>query len=660
MSDLFHFANDKSSKSNNTYTAQDIEILEGLEPVRKRPGMYIGGTDEEAMHHLVSEVVDNAMDEAVAGFADSITIIMHANYHVTISDNGRGIPIDEHPKSPGKSALEVILTTLHSGGKFNSNAYQTAGGLHGVGISVVNALSDYLEIKVYKQGKVYSQKYSRGIPCAPLFCQNGQKNAKGTQVTFHPDPQIFGQDVVFKAYKIYEFAKSKAYLYKGVKIKWQCAPELLTKSVPLEDTIYFPGGLNDYLNSKINIDQIIGSGIFSSEMLLDQDITRLEWSCVWTDEQVFVQSYCNTIATPLGGTHEQGFKSGLLRSIKDYGDMTGNKKSALITLEDLLTSTCIVLSVFIKNPEFQGQTKEKLVSRGISKNIENIIKDHADHWLSNNKLAANQILEHIIDIAEFRISRKNEKSVLRKSVVQKLKLPGKLADCTREKSEGTELFIVEGDSAGGSAKQARNRETQAILPLRGKILNVANSTAEKIAQNQELRDLLIALSCGSMNNYEEKNLRYEKIIIMTDADVDGAHIASLLMTFFYLHMPKLISNGHLYIAKPPLYRLTQGLKTQYAIDDQHKEDIIKKLSKSSRAKIDIGRFKGLGEMTSAQLKETTMDPRNRLLYRVNVENIENTNNIVENLMGKKAEKRFLSIQDQFISKINEIKNNLDI
>ncbi|MGI4776103.1 MAG: DNA topoisomerase IV subunit B [Janthinobacterium lividum] len=660
MLDLFHFINNKKPKSNDTYTAQDIEILEGLEPVRKRPSMYIGGTDEAAMHHLVSEILDNAMDEAVAGFANLITVELHANHHITISDNGRGIPIDEHPKFPGKSALEVILTTLHSGGKFNSNVYQTAGGLHGVGISVVNALSDYLEINVYKQGKIYSQKYSRGLPCSQLFCQEGQKNAKGTRVSFHPDPEIFGENISFKSSQIYELAKSKAHLYKGVKIKWQCAPELLTKSVPSEDIIHFPGGLSDYLNSRIGKNQIIGSEIFSNSVLLNQENIKLEWASIWYEEQGFVQSYCNTIPTPLGGTHEQGFKSGLLRSLKAYGEMVNSKRASLITIEDVLASACIVLSVFIRDPEFQGQTKEKLVSRRISKNIENVIKDHTDHWLSNNKSAANQILEYIINIAEFRINRKNEKTVSRKSAVQKLKLPGKLADCTRASSKGTELFIVEGDSAGGSAKQARNRDTQAVLPLRGKILNVANSTSEKIAQNQELKDLQIALSCGSMQCYDEKNLRYEKIIIMTDADVDGAHIASLLMTFFYLHMPELILGGHLYIAKPPLYRLTQGTKTYYAADDKHKAAIIKKVTKESRAKIEIGRFKGLGEMTSAQLKETTMDPKNRSLFKVSIENIEGTSNIVENLMGKKAEKRFLFIQDQFLNKMNEIRENLDI
>lgn len=661
MSDLFSFNNDKKSKVKDSYTAQDIEVLEGLEPVRKRPGMYIGGTDEVAMQHLVSEILDNSMDEAVAGFADSITIKMHANHSITISDNGRGIPIDEHPKFPGKSALEVIFTTLHSGGKFSDKVYQTAGGLHGVGISVVNALSDHLEVKVYKYGKLFKQKYSKGMVQGELEVSEAQKKLKGTSITFHPDPEIFGNELFFKPAKIFELAKSKAYLYRGVKIEWECADELLSKStVPAHATIQFPGGLGDYLNSKIKPEQLIGKEIFAGQINVPQEQIKLEWGVGWHDKDGFVQSYCNTIPTPLGGTHEQGFRAALLRGFKVYGEMTNNKKAAIITIEDILETACIVLSIFIKNPQFQGQTKEKLVSNGISKTVENIIKDHFDHWLSNNKVAASQILDYIINNAELRINRRNEKNISRKNAVQKLKLPGKLADCTRTNAQGTELFIVEGDSAGGSAKQARNRETQAVLPLRGKILNVANATMEKITQNQEIRDLEIALSCGSLKNYARENLRYEKIIIMTDADVDGAHIASLLMTFFYLRMPDLIADGHLYLARPPLYRLTQGTKTYYASDDEQKAIMTRKLSKESKAKIELGRFKGLGEMTAVQLKETTMDPKGRLLYKVHMEDIEDTNNIVEDLMGKKPEKRFQFIQSQALTKMNEIINNLDI
>ncbi|WP_341761594.1 DNA topoisomerase IV subunit B [Candidatus Tisiphia endosymbiont of Thecophora atra] len=660
MSDLFSF-NDKKPKINNSYTAKDIEVLEGLEPVRKRPGMYIGGTDENAMHHLVSEVLDNAMDEAVAGFANIITIKMHVDNSITISDNGRGIPVDNHPKFPEKSALEVILTQLHSGGKFSNNVYQTAGGLHGVGISVVNALSDYLEVKVYKQGKLFKQSYSKGHKLNDLESEDVAKKLKGTSINFHPDLEIFGEKSCFSPKKIYELAKSKAYLYKGVTIEWQC--EIETKSdVPTTALIHFPNGLKDYLISKINHDDLVSGEIFCGNIDWDQDHVKVEWAIAWhkNEYQPFIQSYCNTIPTPLGGTHEQGLRNALFRGLKIYGEMIGNKKTTLLTIEDILETSSIVLSIFIQDPIFQGQTKEKLVSLGVNKIVENIIKDHFDHWLSSNKVAANQLLDHIVNIAEFRINKRNEKNTLRKTATQKLRLPGKLADCTRTSPNGTELFLVEGDSAGGSAKQARDRETQAILPLRGKILNVANATLEKITNNQEIQDLEVALACGSLKNYREENLRYEKIIIMTDADVDGAHIASLLMTFFYLRMPKLVSSGHLYIAKPPLYRLTQSNKTYYAVNDQQKTDLTAKLLKNSKAKIDIGRFKGLGEMMPAQLKETTMSPKNRSLLKVTIDDFDNIAKMVDNLMGKKPEKRFQFIYDQALIKMDTIINNLDI
>ncbi|MDN3031044.1 MAG: DNA topoisomerase IV subunit B [Candidatus Tisiphia sp.] len=660
MLDLFSF-NEKKPKINNSYTAKDIEVLEGLEPVRKRPGMYIGGTDENAMHHLVSEVLDNAMDEAVAGFASVITIKMHVNNSITISDNGRGIPVDNHPKFPDKSALEVILTHLHSGGKFSNNVYQTAGGLHGVGISVVNALSDYLEIKVYKQGKLFKQSYSKGQKLNDLTSEDIAKKLRGTSINFHPDPEIFGEKQSFSPKKIYELAKSKAYLYRGVTIEWQC--EVETKSdVPATALIHFPDGLKDYLISKINLEDLVSGEIFCGNIEWDQDHIKVEWAIAWhkNEDQPFIQSYCNTIPTPLGGTHEQGLRSALLRGIKVYGEMTGNKKTTLLTIEDILETSSIVFSVFIQEPIFQGQTKEKLVSPGINKIVENIVKDHFDHWLSSNKLVANQLLEHIVNIAEYRINKRNEKNISRKTATQKLRLPGKLADCTRTSPNGTELFLVEGDSAGGSAKQARDRETQAILPLRGKILNVANATFEKITNNQEIQDLEVALACGSLKNYREENLRYEKIIIMTDADVDGAHIASLLMTFFYLRMPKLISSGHLYLAKPPLYRLTQSNKTYYAVNDQQKTDLTAKLLKNSKAKIDIGRFKGLGEMMPAQLKETTMNPKNRTILKVTIDDFDNIAKIVDDLMGKKPEKRFQFIYNQALIKMDTIINNLDI
>ncbi|KAJ6644820.1 DNA topoisomerase 4 subunit B [Pseudolycoriella hygida] len=662
MSDLFSFNNKKPPKIiNNSYSAKDIEVLEGLEPVRKRPGMYIGGTDENSMHHLVSEVLDNAMDEAVAGFANVIAIKMHADNSITISDNGRGIPVDNHPKFPNKSALEVILTQLHSGGKFSGKVYQTAGGLHGVGVSVVNALSDHLEVKVYKEGKLFKQSYSKGQKLNEISSEEVAKKLKGTSINFHPDPEIFGEDKHFISHKIYELAKSKAYLYRGVTIEWEC--EIVTKSeVPTKSLIHFPSGLKDYLLSKINPNNLVSGEIFCGNVNGEHDHARIEWAIVWhtNEERNFIQSYCNTIPTPLGGTHEQGLRMALLRGLKDYGEMVGNKKASMLIIEDILETSSIVLSVFIQEPVFQGQTKEKLVSVGVNKIVENVVKDHFDHWLSGNKLLANQLLDHIINIAEFRINKRNEKNVSRKTATHKLRLPGKLADCTKSTPEGTELFLVEGDSAGGSAKQARNRETQAILPLRGKILNVANATLEKITSNQEIQDLEIALACGSLKNYREENLRYEKVIIMTDADVDGAHIASLLMTFFYLRMPKLISAGHLYIAKPPLYRLTQANKTYYAINEQQKTNLIDKLTSTNKSKIEIGRFKGLGEMMPAQLKETTMNPQNRSIFKVTIDDFENIDAIVEDLMGKKPEKRFQFIHDQALAKMDKIINNLDI
>ncbi len=660
MSDLFNL--EKKSKKETSYSAHDIEVLEGLEPVRRRPGMYIGGVDENALHHLVSEVLDNSMDEAVAGHATYIEVNLTSLDQITIIDNGRGIPIDPHPKFPGKSALEVILTTLHSGGKFSNKSYQTAGGLHGVGVSVVNALSEYLSVEVAREGKYYTQEYKQGAPTTEITLSEKRSSWKrGTSITFRPDVEIFGENNKFDPARIYNLLKTKAYLFKGVVIKWECARELAeTSNVPQKEEIHFPNGISDYLKSKLSERDLIVPELFAGDIKVDNEGTKLEWVIAWSDNEPFIQTYCNTIPTPLGGTHEQGMRAALIKSFKTFAELSNNKKIANIIIDDILLNCSLVLSVFIHDPIFQGQTKEKLLSGQIAKIVENTIKDRLDHWLISNKQDANIIFERIIESAEERLSRKQDRSVNRKTVLHKLRLPGKLADCSRDVMQGTELFIVEGDSAGGSAKQARNRETQAILPLRGKILNVATATNDKILQNQELIDLEIALACGSMKNYNKDALRYEKVIIMTDADVDGAHIASLLMTFFYRRMPKLISGGHLFIAQPPLYRITQGSNNYYAASEEDKNKLIENLAKKSKTKIELGRFKGLGEMTPPQLKETTMCPKRRKLIKLKIENEEEIAEIVENLMGKKPHKRFEFINEQALTKMDKIVNNLDI
>jgi topoisomerase-4 subunit B len=657
MADLFDHPTPKGGS--NKYSAKDIEVLEGLEPVRRRPGMYIGGTDERALHHLVAEVLDNAMDEAVAGHANRIELELHKDGSVVVRDNGRGIPVDPHPKFPKTSALEVILTMLHSGGKFGSDVYKTSGGLHGVGVSVVNALSDRLWVEVARDKRLWTQEYSRGKAKTKLKDGGAVSNRRGTTLGFHPDPQIFGSNVHFKPALLYRLARSKAYLFRGVEIRWWCDPDLpRPEDVPQEERFHFPGGLADYLASLLNGREALTPQPFLGEHEFAEG-GRVEWAVAWpADQEGFASFYCNTVPTSEGGTHEAGLRAGLTRSLKAYGELTSNRRAAQVTAEDTMAGAVVLLSLFIQNPQFQGQTKERLASPEAARLVEGALKDHFDHWLSADPDAARALLDQVIERAEERQRRRQEKELERKSATRKLRLPGKLTDCSRGGAVGTEVFLVEGDSAGGSAKQARDRETQAILPLRGKILNVASASADKLRQNQEIADLVQALGCGSGERYNEEKLRYERVIIMTDADVDGAHIASLLMTYFFREMPRLVSGGRLFLAAPPLYRLHQGEITLYARDDAHKEELLKS-SFDGRGKVEISRFKGLGEMPPAQLRETTMDAAKRTLLRVTLppegkREHKHTLELVESLMGRKPELRYQFIQEraQFVKDLD--------
>ena len=647
MSDLF--ASGSTGPADN-YDAPAIEVLEGLEPVRRRPGMYIGGTDARALHHLAAEVIDNSMDEAVAGHATRIEVTLDLGNRLTVSDNGRGIPVDPHPKYPGKSALEVILTTLHSGGKFEGKAYSTSGGLHGVGVSVVNALSTDTVVEVAREKKLYRQTFSRGVATSPLEEVGAAPNRRGTTVAFTPDAEIFGADATFNAERLYRLTRSKAYLFAGVEIRWRCDPGLASDGVPEQAVFQFPGGLADHLNEQLADRECVTAPPFAGRQDFPDGQGSAEWAVAWPvwSDGSSESYYCNTIPTPDGGTHEAGLRAALTKGIRAFAELVGQKKAKDIIPDDVLNGVELMLSVFIRNPHFQSQTKDRLTSLEAARFVEAAVRDHFDHYLADNMDRGRALLGAILERMDERLKRRAEREVKRKTATsaRKLRLPGKLTDCANDDAEGTELFIVEGDSAGGSAKQARNRKTQAILPIRGKILNVASATADKIRANQEIADLQQALGCGIRDKWAEDALRYERVIIMTDADVDGAHIATLLMTFFFQEMPELVRRGHLFLAQPPLYRLTSGSKSSYARDDAHRAELERTEFKGK--KIEVARFKGLGEMNPQQLKETTMDPASRSLIRITLpaeyQDRQPVRDLVEKLMGKNPEHRFQFIQ----------------
>ena len=641
MNDLLSGASGPSD-----YDASSIQVLEDMEHVRLRPGMYIGGKDDRALHHMVAEIIDNSMDEAVAGHATWIEVELHENGHVSVRDNGRGIPTGPHPKDPEKSALEIIFCTLNAGGKFSGDSYETSGGLHGVGSSVVNALSDHLRVEVARNKELFAMEFSRGLPQTKLEKIGTAPNRRGTAVTFHPDPDIFGS-LQLKPSRLFKMARSKAYLFSGVEIRWKTA--INDGDTPREAKFHFPGGLSDYLSETFAGATTYADAPFAGSVSFEKFKVpgKVEWAVNWTPARDgFIQSYCNTVPTPEGGTHEAGFWAAILKGIKAYGELVSNKKAATITREDLMTGAGALVSCFIREPEFVGQTKDRLATVEAQRMVENSVRDHFDNWLAADTKSAGAILDFLVLRAEERLRRRQEKETQRKTATKKLRLPGKLVDCSSNTREGTELFIVEGDSAGGSAKMARDRKTQALLPLRGKILNVLGAASSKLGSNAEISDLTQALGVGLGSRFNIDDLRYDKIIIMTDADVDGAHIAALLMTFFFSQMRPMIDTGHLYLACPPLYRLSQGAKRVYCLDEAERDMWMAK-GLGGKGKIDVSRFKGLGEMDAKDLKDTTMNPASRKLIRVTIDEDEpgETGDLVERLMGKKPELRFQYIQE---------------